>query len=80
MVVGFLDCPFGNNSLRDDGRVQLSGWVVDGVTWAEGSVRVNAKWCKNSIELSGFSGVGGSLAGGDRLIYVFNGGKCRKLE
>ena len=31
------------------------------------SQRKMIKWCKNSIELSGFSGVGGSLSGGDRL-------------
>ena len=62
-----LRLSFGEQQVEDVGRVQLSGWVVGGVTWAEGSVRVNAKWCKNSIEVSGFSGVGGSLSGGDRL-------------
>ena len=55
-----LGLSFGEQQVEDGGRVQLSGWVVGGVTWAEGSVRVNAKWCKNSIEVSGFS-VGGSF-------------------
>ena len=52
-----LELPFGEQQLEDVGRAQLAGWVVDGATWAEGPARVNAKWCKSSIELSGFSGV-----------------------
>lgn len=51
----------------ENSRVQFAGGVVVGVTWAVSSIRINAKWGENGVEMIGFGCVGVGFGGGGAL-------------